>query len=163
MNKSYLKGTLAGFVVLIATVSLIFLSWENPTSNQNIQDKFQAKKIERISIGQTQINVEISDSTSELAKGLSGRESLDEDSGMYFVLGKKRMVNFWMKGMKFPIDIIWIDGNKVVGYVENAQLPTEHDIPTFSSIVPVTNVLEVNAGFVQKHSLKTGDSVTTNN
>lgn len=150
-------------MVLIATVVLIFLSWENPTSNQNIQDKFQAKKIERISIGQTQINVEISDSASELAKGLSGRENLDENAGMYFVLGKRRVANFWMKGMKFSIDIIWIDEGRVVGFVENAPLPTEGNITTFTSPTPVTHVLEVNAGFVQKHSLKTGDSVTTNN
>jgi len=68
-----------------------------------------------------------------------------------------------MKEMKFSIDIIWIDNGKVVGFVENAPLPTDNEIPTFSSPSPVTHVLEVNAGFVNTHSLKVVDKVVYEN
>ena len=46
-------------------------------------------------------------------KGLSGRDNLADDEGMFFVFEKSDIYPFWMKDMKFAIDIIWImeDGN----------------------------------------------------
>lgn len=78
---------------------------------------------------------------------------------MYFELGERRQVTFWMKEMHFPLDIIWIDNGKIVGIEKNAPIPTSVNIPTFPSPTQVTNVLEVNAGFSDKNNLKTGDKV----
>jgi len=104
-------------------------------------------------------DVKMADSKIEITKGLSDRDFLDESSGMYFVLGEREVVNFWMKGMRFPIDIIWIDSGKITGLTKNASVPQNGKIPTYTSPTAITNVLEVNAGFADKYNIKIDDKV----
>jgi len=111
-----------------------------------------------IKVGTVSISAEVVETSSELERGLSGKPFLAENAGMYFDLGNRKISSFWMKDMKFPIDIIWIDGGEIVGIVENAPVPTE-TIPRFTSPKPVTHVLEVSAGFSDEHNLKIGDKV----
>lgn len=150
-------------VILIA----IYLSFRENSSNSNTQtfnktasstsNTLEKKKLE---VGDKVINVEIADTQAAIVTGLSYRNSLEEGSGMYFVLDKKQVASFWMRGMRFPIDIIWIADGIIVGVEENAPIPTMEDIPTFSSPQVVTNVLEVNAGFFKENNLKVGDRIT---
>ncbi len=85
------------------------------------------------------------------------RKSLPQDKGMLFVFEKEKIHPFWMKNMRFPLDIIWLDANKkIVDIYQNAQPCKE----TCDSIIPksaATFVLEVNAGFVEKNKIKVGD------
>ena len=74
-----------------------------------------------VTIGNTVFNVEIASTTAEQTIGLSGRKSLAENEGMFFTFNSPGVQNFWMKDMNFPIDIIWISGNKVAGFAENAE------------------------------------------
>ncbi len=106
--------------------------------------------------------VELATTPSAWEKGLSGRESLGERQGMLFVFPYSQVQYFWMKGMKFSIDIIWIDENFTVqGFVEEAK-PCGQKCPTFHSPVPVKYVLEVRAGTVKKEGLKVGDTLIFN-
>ncbi|MEK6847268.1 MAG: DUF192 domain-containing protein, partial [Nanoarchaeota archaeon] len=57
------------------------------------------------------ITIEIADSPEERAKSLSGRESLNENAGLLFVHNQPGIYGIWMKDMKFPIDVIWLDEN----------------------------------------------------
>lgn len=109
------------------------------------------------------IKVEIAKRESELTKGLSGRQNLEKNSGMLFELSEKKTVTFWMKDMNFPLDIIWIDENIIIGIEKNAPRPTGDKIPTFSSPKPVNFVLEVNAGFSEKNNINIGDKVIAAN
>ncbi len=114
-----------------------------------------------------EIKIEIADTPAKRARGLSGRESLAEGAGMLFIFPKPARQNFWMKDMKFPIDIIWIrqttDGDRVVGFVENALPPAsgqlENSLAIYSSPENVDRVLEINAGLVKKWRIKVGDIV----
>lgn len=111
-----------------------------------------------------QIKVEIADTPAKQARGLSGRESLAENFGMLFIFFEPKVQRFWMKDMKFPIDIIWIsqtaDGDRVVGFVENAPVPvSENNLEIFSSPENVDKVLEINAGLVKKWGIKVGDKI----
>jgi len=38
---------------------------------------------------------------------------------MLFAMSEDDMQNFWMKGMLFPIDIIWIENARVIGCEKN--------------------------------------------
>lgn len=40
------------------------------------------------------------------------KSSLKENEGMLFVLNSSSRGGFWMKDMKFPIDVIWLNENK---------------------------------------------------
>src|SRR5688572_25635147 len=58
--------------------------------------------------------IEVADTSAKRELGLGERESLPAGHGMFFPFeGAQRWV-FWMKGMRFPIDIIWLRDGKVV-------------------------------------------------
>ncbi len=111
-------------------------------------------------IGETTINLEVSKSTEELQKGLSGRDDLPEDQGMIFVFEEKAQHSFWMKEMRFPIDIIFIDDTTVKQVVENAapsgQVP---NLTIYTPDSPVNLVLEVNAGKAKELGIKEGTTI----
>jgi uncharacterized membrane protein (UPF0127 family) len=117
----------------------------------------------RITVGGAKIFVEVADSPKKRAKGLSGRNTLAENEGMLFVFNEKDTIpSFWMKGMLFPIDIVWIADNQVVQIDSNVQ--PEPDTPDaklkhYRPLRPVDYVLEVSAGFSSKNSIKSGDTV----
>jgi uncharacterized membrane protein (UPF0127 family) len=69
-----------------------------------------------------------------------------------------------MKGMLFPLDIIWINNQQIVQIDENIPSPENiNDTPlVISSRQPVEWVLEVNAGFAAVNSIKVGDRVVLN-
>lgn len=116
-----------------------------------------------LSINSKIINIELAETSLEKAQGLSGRESLPENSGMLFTWKEKAKPGFWMIDMKFPIDIIWISDNKIVGIAKNAlpepgksPLQLKHYYPP----EPINYVLEVNGWFCDKNNIKVGDMVT---
>ncbi len=62
-----------------------------------------------LSIGTETILVDIADTDLLRSKGLGGKESLSENSGLLFVFEQKGKYGFWMKDMNFPIDILWFN------------------------------------------------------
>lgn len=75
--------------------------------------------------------------------GLSNTECLPKGTGLLFEFEKPEIQFFWMKDMKYPIDIIWLDDNKKeVGRAKNV-LPESYP-NTVNSSVPVKYVLEIN-------------------
>ena len=56
-------------------------------------------------------------------KGLSIKNTLNESEGMLFPFDTPGEYSFWMKDMKFPIDIIWIDSNYKIVYIEKNLQP----------------------------------------
>ena len=103
------------------------------------------------------IYVAITKTAKEQAQGLSGLDSIQDNQGMLFVHADEKP-RIWMKDMRFPIDIIWIDkNNKIVDLIENVSPATYPK--TFSSKVSARYTLEVNTGFVQKNKIKIGEMV----
>jgi len=117
----------------------------------------------RVKIGGKTINVEIADTLEKQLEGLSGRESLAENNGMLFVFNEAKSYTFWMKDMNFSLDIIWINDNEVVDFIENAQPSKEKIPPSFYPQTPADKVLEAPAGSVKKLNIKVGDRITVNN
>lgn len=105
-------------------------------------------------------DVEIARTQTEKRKGLMFQESLDKNQGMLFVYQKEEQRSFWMKNMKIPLDIIWLDENKkVVGVVKHAPPEKNGSYESFQSPPNVKYVLELNAGTAEKIGLKKGDKL----
>lgn len=108
-------------------------------------------------------NVEIADEPEERRVGLSGRDKLATGSGMLFIFDKADKYKFWMKGMRFPLDFIWINDVRVVDILPNMQpqLPNQPDeaLPYLSPIVASDKVLEINAGDAQRMDIRVGDKI----
>lgn len=136
MNQSIWQSYLPGGVI-------------NPPTNQ-------------IKIGEVLLNVEIADNAGERSKGLSGRENLATSSGMLFIFDTAKQYQFWMKGMKFPLDMIFIKDGKVVDLLNNVPIPDpsmkDDNLPRYQSTVPMDMLLETNSRFVQANNVKVGEN-----
>jgi uncharacterized protein len=62
----------------------------------------------------------------QLAKGLSGTDQLPVDQAMLFDLGGEDYHGFWMKDMRYSIDIIWLDANKKVVDIKRSASPDSY-------------------------------------
>lgn len=96
--------------------------------------------------------------------GLSNTNSLPQDEGMYFPFDTAGYYGFWMKEMRYPLDILFIHNNKIVSLYQNIQPPKDANTPlqVYKPTEPADGVLEINAGKAKQYGIKTGDSVTTN-
>lgn len=114
-----------------------------------------------VTIGDTTIAVEIATTTEQQNLGLSYRESLDENTGMLFVYERLVLPSFWMYGMNFPLDIIWIRDDEIIGIEANVPTPEDPTNPQemYRPEKAVTAVLEVNAGWTETHGVEVGDKV----
>jgi len=113
-----------------------------------------------VKIGDTAVNAEIADTALKKMKGLMFRSSLGEIDGMLFLFDTEGYYGFWMMNTSIPLDIIWVNSTKHVVYIqENAQPCKLTSCPTYAPNAPAMYVLEVNAGFADKHSIKVGSKV----
>lgn len=115
------------------------------------------------------IKVEIADRPPLIFQGLSGRQGLADDSGMLFVFPRENIYDFWMKEMKFSLDIIWIKTRtdtdrhgQIVEIWHNAPLPQGSEIPRYHPKNPANYVLEIKAGLANKYGWQIGDTVSLN-
>jgi uncharacterized protein len=120
---------------------------------------FYRNKLEDIQVNNQVIRVEIADSSDKVTKGLSGRDSLCENCGMLFQFSERENYAFWMKGMEFDLDMIWIDGGSVVYVAKNVSYNFKG---TITPDVPADKVLELNAGMADKLDIEIGDSISLN-
>lgn len=109
-----------------------------------------------IRLGGEQIEAELVTEKGDLEKGLAGRKGICEKCGMLFVFPQKGEHAFWMKGMLFPLDIMWISEGKIVHVESNVSADSKE---TFKPKAQADSVLEVNAGFCAKYGIKEGDAV----
>jgi uncharacterized membrane protein (UPF0127 family) len=109
-----------------------------------------------VTLGQTTVQAEVVHSPGKIYLGLGYRQELPEGRGMLFLMPRKEPQNFCMRGMQFPIDIIWIVGGKIVGLEKNVP-------PKFTGALcspePVNYVLEVPGGFCDRNGIQVGDPV----
>ena len=115
-----------------------------------------------LQIGETDFSVDVAASSVAQVRGLSWRETMAADSGMVFVYTQPRHQSFWMYGMQFPLDFVWIRDFTVIGIHENVGHPEANngEIIRVSSPEPADMVLEINAGEIAKNGIKVGDPVT---
>lgn len=118
----------------------------------------KSSDIQYVTIGGETIKVELAETTAERAQGLSGRKNLAGDTGLLFIFEKPGHYPFWMKDMNFPIDIIWISRNHQIVFIKKTATPESYP-KNFGGEVESSYVLEVVAGFADKHNLAIGDQV----
>ena len=117
-----------------------------------------------VTIGGASFVVEVADTQAAQQQGLSGRELLDEGTGMLFVFEEERHLSFWMKEMNFPLDMVWVDAScKVVDISRDVPIPepgqTLAGLPTYGPETPAKYVLEINAGASAAGGFGPGDTV----
>lgn len=91
-------------------------------------------------------------------QGLTGRDSLPEDAGLLYIFQMDDAGRlFGTKGMKFPIDIIWVNNERTVVHISK-NVPRDFD-GDLKSLWPARYVLEVNGGYADTHGIDVGDTI----
>ena len=106
--------------------------------------------------GDHHYELEIATTTAQQELGLGDRTSLPVSSGMLFVFPSSAEHCFWMKGMRFSLDIIWLSSHDKVVSVEAHLLPKSYP----SAYCAVSeDVMELNAGQAQAAGIAVGRAV----
>lgn len=116
-----------------------------------------------VTVGHDTLIAEIADSDALRQRGLGYRDGLAPGTAMLFVFGGPSVHTFWMKGMRFCLDIVWIETGTIRGAAENAcPVPgaSDVDLPRYPSPEPVTYVLEVPGGWLAAHGYGKDTPVT---
>lgn len=113
-----------------------------------------------VRLGDQNVMAEIADSPRVRSRGLSGHAPLSEKQGMLFIFPKPDRHQFWMKNMKFSIDIVWIDEGRIVDIAPEVPVSVANDLPIYTPRLPASSALELRAGFTERHGIKIGDKVT---
>lgn len=113
----------------------------------------------KVTIGKTAVEVEIADSVWKKTKGLMFRDRLEKGRGMLFVFGNDSTHPFWMFGMRFAIDMVWMDKEGKVVHIEEDARPCRLFCRLYRSRRLAKYVLEVNSGFVKRERVKVGDKI----
>ena len=111
-----------------------------------------------VQVGGAEVRAEVADDSAERERGLAERNDLADGRGMLFIYSDRAVRTYWMKGVRFPLDIIWIDRGRVIGVEANAPVP-QGTTPLYSSRRPADHVLEVPAGWSARHEVRRGDPV----
>jgi uncharacterized membrane protein (UPF0127 family) len=104
----------------------------------------------------------LAETSQEQSIGLAKYKSIAQNQGMIFLFNKSDYYSFWMKDMKFPIDIIFISGNKVVDVSQKVPVWPNENLPIYTTKTKADKVLEINAGLASKYSIKIGTQVKLN-
>lgn len=108
-------------------------------------------------IHQQPLHMEVVTSTQDQMRGLGGRDTLAQDEGMLFVFPSLAIQRFWMKDMRFPIDIIWFDRGRVVDVQTLFPPQGLMDVPaSYTPSAMSDMVLEVGAGQAARYGLTVG-------
>ena len=150
--KENVRLLLGAFVVILTIVIVITLLLNSRKSTKVLVN------------GQT-ISVMVAKTDKEKQVGLSGKDKIGENQGMLFIFDKPNYYSFWMKEMKFSIDIIYINGDKITTIVENAKPPSSasDNLAIYQPSEKSDKVLELNAGSADKLKIKTGTIVKIEN
>lgn len=141
------------FILLLIITSIIILV-------DFVGKSETSEELEIVCVDENCFDVQVVDLDPELTRGLMFRETLDKDKGMLFIFSESNTYSFWMKNTLIPLDIIWIDENKNIVYINENTLPCLEDPCT--SYIPdkeALYVLEINAGLVEEFGIETGDKI----
>jgi len=101
---------------------------------------------------------EVAGNDADRQRGLMFRESLAENEGMLFVFDREDKYGFWMKNMKIPLDIIWMDSEKrIVDIKKEVPACSIEPCPTLIPGSKAQYVLEVQSGLTDRKEIKVGD------
>jgi len=140
----------------LLTISMLFMSYFLLVTTPSAY----AKKYFKLQVGKHSFSGKTARNEHEREVGLGETKKLDKFEGMLFLFDKPAKYRFWMKGMAFPIDIIWIRNNKIVHIEENVPLRKKGEtLPTYAPGSPADKVFEINAGMCEELGIEEGQEV----
>ena len=110
-------------------------------------------------ISDTTIQLEVAQTPQQQAIGLMFRESLADDRGMLFPFANERMARFWMKNVPISLDMIFLNGDRVVGIALDVPPCKAEPCPVYGPNALVDGVIELRGGRAQELTVEVGDTI----
>lgn len=146
-SPSFLKW----FLLILALACLGVFMWGKFYTTVNVR------------VGGEDFVARIADTQHKRAKGLGGSSPLARNEAMLFVFSEPGRHGFWMKGLTYPLDIIWISGGKIIDIAPRVPPPITDDesqLPRYLPRLAADTVLEVAAGTADRLGLKIDDKIS---
>jgi uncharacterized membrane protein (UPF0127 family) len=132
------------------------------SSEENVVTELGARNVILPNGGK--IIAEVMETPEDMARGMMYRKSLARGRGMLFLHDKPAVHTYWMYNVEIPLDLIFMDTNRRIVYIEANAPPCRtaaRDCPQYGPNPPrpVQYVLELGGGEAQRYGLKTGDAL----
>ncbi len=149
MRKDFNTFTIIAIILIITFIGVFFVIMPNmPHSSTSLR------------IGDGVFRARVAYTQDDREKGLSGVTNMSADQALLMVYPDSGKWGIWMKDMKIPIDIIWLDQDKKVVFIVKNAYPDEENLRTYVTKMPAKYVIELPAGTVDSRAIKF-DSVAT--
>jgi uncharacterized membrane protein (UPF0127 family) len=147
-RKDVLSWGLIALVLLLVGAAAAYILWPQlqPHTTLHLGDGVYTARVAK-----TQVDRD---------KGLTGTNSLGEDQAMIFVYDTDGKWPVSMKGIKYSLDIIWLDKDKKVVYIVKNALPESYPYEVYTPKEDARYVVEVVAGTTGRKAV-TINSATT--
>lgn len=143
--------------IFVISLFLVFGVYFVASQTENLSEPKSASTCSGVELQSGCFELERATTNEQRILGLSNRVSLPSSSGMLFVFETSEEQCFWMKDMKFNIDILWLNEKKQITKIEKDVTPQTYP-ETFCQ--PDTKyVLEFNAGTISANGLKVGSTL----
>lgn len=105
------------------------------------------------------IELEVAQTPQQQATGLMFRESLEDDRGMLFPFANERTARFWMKNVPISLDMIFLNGDRVVGVAMDVPPCETEPCPVYGPEALVDGVIELRGGRAEELGVEIGDRI----
>jgi len=144
----YSKRLFYSFMIVFTLTGIFFL-FRNTNFLQNLY--FEKKTY---TIWKNKFNLYVADTEKKITEGLSVFRTIKNNEWMIFIFLQEWNYWFWMKNMKFDIDLLWIDKNwKIIWYINNFKKETYPEI--FFPQKNIKYVIELNSQAIEKYNIQT--------
>ncbi len=104
--------------------------------------------------------VDVAKTQSERQEGLMGVKSLGAKEGMLFVFPEEGNYSFWMKNTLIELDIVWLNSEREVIYIEHSALPClVKNCEVYGPKAESKWVLEVRGGRMKELGLSASEKI----
>jgi uncharacterized membrane protein (UPF0127 family) len=149
----WLRLLIVGCIIGLGASTFVQMSGANPQDCQSVYRRDTTVKVTN-----NYIDAEVASNDTQKELGLSNRTCIGVNQGMLFVFDKPGKYDFWMKDMKFPIDIVWMNETKTVTEVTPSVYPSTYP-KKFTSKAVSKYVLELQSGNAQRLNISEGTSL----
>nr|WP_155706505.1 DUF192 domain-containing protein [Gloeocapsopsis dulcis] len=132
----------------------------SPTVTPRAQQSVNAAQIPIaavMTIAGRKISLEVARTPREQAIGLMYRDTIADDRGMLFVFEPARPVGFWMKNVRFPLDMIFLENGQVKAIAPAVPPCKTEPCPTYGPETPINQVIELRGGRAAELGIRVGD------
>ncbi len=145
LRKDALSWGLIAFVLLLVGAATTYILWPQlqPHTTMHLGDGVYTARVAK--------------TTADREKGLSGTNSLGDDQAMIFVYDTDGKWPISMKGMKYSVDIVWLNKDKKVVYIVKNALPESYPYEVFIPKDDARYVVEIVAGATARKAITIND------